>query len=104
MVRYHRMKGRPTLWLPGTDHAGIATQVCVCTRNFCSYIIFQPSLLFSGMSIYFPFIPILYIIYLNVNKIPYLPQILCIVVLITFFYLSISYQKQKKLFYSEISC
>lgn len=21
------MKGRPTLWLPGTDHAGIATQV-----------------------------------------------------------------------------
>ncbi|TXG69938.1 hypothetical protein EZV62_004873 [Acer yangbiense] len=26
MVRYHRMKGRPTLWLPGTDHAGIATQ------------------------------------------------------------------------------
>lgn len=27
MVRYHRMKGRPTLWLPGTDHAGIATQV-----------------------------------------------------------------------------
>ena len=29
MVRYSRMKGRPTLWLPGTDHAGIATQVCV---------------------------------------------------------------------------
>lgn len=27
MVRYHRMKGKPTLWLPGTDHAGIATQV-----------------------------------------------------------------------------
>lgn len=27
MVRYHRMKGNPTLWLPGTDHAGIATQV-----------------------------------------------------------------------------
>lgn len=27
MVRYNRMKGRPTLWLPGTDHAGIATQV-----------------------------------------------------------------------------
>uniref|UniRef100_A0A7C8YQ21 valine--tRNA ligase n=1 Tax=Opuntia streptacantha TaxID=393608 RepID=A0A7C8YQ21_OPUST len=25
MVRYHRMKGRPTLWIPGTDHAGIAT-------------------------------------------------------------------------------
>ena len=27
MVRWHRMKGAPTLWLPGTDHAGIATQV-----------------------------------------------------------------------------
>ncbi|MFZ5916134.1 MAG: valine--tRNA ligase [Chloroflexota bacterium] len=26
MIRYHRMKGDPTLWLPGTDHAGIATQ------------------------------------------------------------------------------
>ena len=25
-VRYHRMLGYPTLWLPGTDHAGIATQ------------------------------------------------------------------------------
>lgn len=27
MVRFNRMRGRPTLWLPGTDHAGIATQV-----------------------------------------------------------------------------
>ncbi|MFA5270001.1 MAG: valine--tRNA ligase [Patescibacteria group bacterium] len=27
MVRYHRMKGEPTLWLPGADHAGIASQV-----------------------------------------------------------------------------
>ena len=26
LVRYHRMAGRPTLWVPGTDHAGIATQ------------------------------------------------------------------------------
>jgi valyl-tRNA synthetase len=26
MVRYWRMKGRRTLWLPGTDHAAIATQ------------------------------------------------------------------------------
>ena len=26
MVRYQRMRGRPALWLPGTDHAGIATQ------------------------------------------------------------------------------
>jgi len=29
MVRWHRMQGDPTLWLPGTDHAGIATQVVV---------------------------------------------------------------------------
>jgi len=27
MIRYHRMKGEPTLWLPGADHAGIASQV-----------------------------------------------------------------------------
>ncbi len=26
MVRFARMQGRPTLWLPGTDHAAIATQ------------------------------------------------------------------------------
>ncbi len=26
-IRYHRMCGRPTLWLPGTDHASIATEV-----------------------------------------------------------------------------
>ena len=25
-VRYHRMLGDDTLWVPGTDHAGIATQ------------------------------------------------------------------------------
>jgi len=29
MVRWHRMKSDPALWLPGTDHAGIATQVVV---------------------------------------------------------------------------
>ena len=29
MVRWHRMKGEPTLFLPGSDHAGIATQVVV---------------------------------------------------------------------------
>ncbi len=29
MIRYHRMKGIPTLWIPGTDHAGIATQMLV---------------------------------------------------------------------------
>jgi len=26
LIRYHRMTGNPTLWVPGTDHAGIATQ------------------------------------------------------------------------------
>ena len=26
MIRYHRMLGDPTLWVPGADHAGIATQ------------------------------------------------------------------------------
>jgi valyl-tRNA synthetase len=29
VVRWHRMLGDPTLWLPGTDHAGIATQTQV---------------------------------------------------------------------------
>lgn len=29
MTRYHRMKGDSTLWVPGTDHAGIATQAKV---------------------------------------------------------------------------
>lgn len=29
LVRWHRMKGDNTLWLPGTDHAGIATQAQV---------------------------------------------------------------------------
>lgn len=27
MIRYARMSGRKALWVPGTDHAGIATQV-----------------------------------------------------------------------------
>ena len=29
LTRYHRMRGDNTLWLPGTDHAGIATQIVV---------------------------------------------------------------------------
>ena len=29
LARYHRMRGFNTLWLPGTDHAGIATQIVV---------------------------------------------------------------------------
>ena len=28
-VRWHRMLGEETLWLPGTDHAGISTQMVV---------------------------------------------------------------------------
>lgn len=27
LIRWHRMKGDPTLWLPGTDHAGTETQI-----------------------------------------------------------------------------
>ncbi len=29
LTRHYRMKGHNTLWLPGTDHAGIATQIVV---------------------------------------------------------------------------
>jgi len=29
LTRYHRMMGANTLWVPGTDHAGIATQIVV---------------------------------------------------------------------------
>jgi len=29
LIRWRRMQGRNTLWLPGTDHAGIATQIVV---------------------------------------------------------------------------
>ncbi len=29
LIRFHRMQGRDTLWQPGTDHAGIATQMVV---------------------------------------------------------------------------
>ena len=32
LIRYYRMKGNPTLWVPGTDHAGIATQAVVEKR------------------------------------------------------------------------
>jgi valyl-tRNA synthetase len=32
LVRYHRMLGEPTLWVPGSDHAGIATQHVVEKR------------------------------------------------------------------------
>ena len=29
LTRYHRMQGQDTLWQPGMDHAGIATQMVV---------------------------------------------------------------------------
>ncbi|GAI33809.1 unnamed protein product [marine sediment metagenome] len=29
MIRYHRMRGEPTLWLPGSDHASIATHYVI---------------------------------------------------------------------------
>src|SRR3954467_13064408 len=29
LIRYHRMRGYDALWQPGTDHAGIATQMVV---------------------------------------------------------------------------
>jgi valyl-tRNA synthetase len=32
LIRYHRMRGENALWIPGTDHAGIATQVVVERR------------------------------------------------------------------------
>jgi valyl-tRNA synthetase len=31
-VRWHRMRGETTLWLPGTDHAGIATEMVVAKQ------------------------------------------------------------------------
>lgn len=34
LVRYHRMLGQRTLWQPGTDHAGIATQLVVKGQLF----------------------------------------------------------------------
>jgi valyl-tRNA synthetase len=29
VIRYQRMRGRDAVWVPGTDHAGIATQIVV---------------------------------------------------------------------------
>lgn len=31
-IRFHRMKGDPTLWVPGTDHASIATEVKIVDK------------------------------------------------------------------------
>jgi valyl-tRNA synthetase len=44
ITRWHRMKGKVTLWVPGTDHAGIATQSVVEKRlkkvcmHVCMYV------------------------------------------------------------------
>ena len=43
LVRYHRMNGFNTLWQPGTDHAGIATQRVV-ERNLEQENIFRKDL------------------------------------------------------------
>lgn len=43
MVRYHRLKGDETLWVPGTDHAGLATQNVV-ERDLLSQGISKESL------------------------------------------------------------
>jgi len=34
LVRFYRMNGYETLWQPGTDHAGIATQAVVEKKLF----------------------------------------------------------------------
>lgn len=41
LVRYHRMRGFDCLWLPGTDHAGIATQLLVSKQLSASGIDFK---------------------------------------------------------------
>ncbi len=33
LIRYKRMCGYNTLWVPGTDHAAIATEVKSCRKN-----------------------------------------------------------------------
>tara|TARA_B100001063_G_scaffold66233_1_gene60260 strand:+ start:1333 stop:3927 length:2595 start_codon:yes stop_codon:yes gene_type:complete len=43
LVRYHRMNGFNTLWQPGTDHAGIATQMVV-ERNLSEKNIYKKDL------------------------------------------------------------
>ena len=47
MVRYARMNGRPALWIPGTDHAGIATQVRPVEKPYQEDSMIQPVGVFS---------------------------------------------------------
>jgi valyl-tRNA synthetase len=41
LVRQHRMRGRATLWVPGVDHAGLATQVEVRRRLQKEGVVFE---------------------------------------------------------------
>ena len=43
LIRYHRMNGYNTLWQPGTDHAGIATQMVV-ERNLAEENVYRKDL------------------------------------------------------------
>lgn len=38
LTRYHRMAGKQTCWIPGTDHAGIATQIVVERQLLANHI------------------------------------------------------------------
>ena len=42
IIRWRRMSGYNTLWVPGTDHAGIATQVGSVTSNLCGVRVLLP--------------------------------------------------------------
>ena len=64
MVRYFRMKGRPALWIPGTDHAGIATQVCTSRRMF-DWILFVFKKIFVE---YCGFLLLTFCIYVSVGR------------------------------------
>ena len=44
LVRYHRMNSYETLWQPGTDHAGIATQALVEKKLVIRWILIKMKL------------------------------------------------------------
>ena len=37
LIRYHRMRGFITLWMPGTDHAGIALSCSMIVASYSSF-------------------------------------------------------------------
>jgi valyl-tRNA synthetase len=55
LVRYKRMQGYNTLWLPGTDHAGIATQNVVerqlATENISRHDIGRKKICRTGLAV-----------------------------------------------------